>query len=44
MSDTDIQQFVETYITPAIKALVELLSKSEIQEDIDLIEELKQLI
>jgi len=43
-NDDEAKKFVDTYITPGIKALIELLSKSNIQEDVELAEELKQLI
>ena len=42
--DDEVKQFVDTYITPGIKALIELLSKSSEPEDLDFAEELKQLI
>lgn len=42
--DADIQQFVDNYVLPAFKAAIELLSKSESPEDLEIVEELKQFI
>lgn len=41
--DDEVKFFVETYVMPCVKAAIELLSKSNVQEDLDFAEELKQL-
>lgn len=42
--DEEVKQFVETYVMPCFKAAIELLSKSNDPDDLDFVEELKQLI
>lgn len=42
--DDEVKFFVDTYVMPCVKAAIELLSKSTDQEDLNVVEELKQLI
>ena len=43
-TDDEVKQFVDNYIMPAFKAAIELLKDSKEPEDMNLVEELKQLI
>jgi hypothetical protein len=44
ISDEELEQFIKTQIIPGVKACIEFFSKSDVQEDIDFAEELKQII